>query len=100
MVQTAVEEGAELPLFLIEVAHPPTGTRTVPESDPIIRGQTDQERAAPGVAENYQNAGSRDTTSVGQAGTPRTRSEATSTTPGEAVPIPSNGGLGRVARKG
>ena len=56
-VQTALE-GVELPLFPVEVAHPPRGIRTVPESGPIIWEKIDQERAAPKAAENHQNAGS------------------------------------------
>ena len=45
-VQTALGEGIELPLFPAEVIHPPRGTRTVPNC-PIIRGQINQEQAAP-----------------------------------------------------
>ena len=51
-VQTAPEKGVDLPLFPVEAAHPPKRTRAVAESGPIIRGQIDQERAAPGAAEN------------------------------------------------
>ena len=97
-VQTAMEEAVELPLFPVEVAHPPRRTRMVRESGPIIRGQINQDRAAPGAAENHQNAGSRDTMPAGQPGPPGTRSEATSTTPGAAMPTASNNvgrGVGR-----
>ena len=35
-VQTALEEGVELPFFPVGVAHPPRGMTMVPESDRII----------------------------------------------------------------
>ena len=89
--QTVLEEGTELLLFPTEIVHPPRGTRTVPESGPIIRGKSDQ-RAAPDAAEHHQNAGSRDTAQPGQPRTRQTKSEVTSTTPGAAVPTPSKGG--------
>ena len=44
----------------------------------------DQERAAQGAAENHQNAGNRDAETAGQPEMSRTKSEATSTTPGDA----------------
>ena len=59
-------EGAELSLIPVKVARAPRGTRTVLESGPILRGQIDQERAAPGAPENHQNASARVATPAGQ----------------------------------
>ena len=98
-VQTALEEGVELPFFPVEIAHhPPRGTRTVPESGPLIRGQSDQERAASGAAEDRQNAGIRYTTPVGQPGTPKQGPRPRQTYPGQQCPHPATGG--RVGIKG
>ena len=91
-VQNSPEEDVALTLFPVEVAASPRGTGLVLESDFIMRGQPGQEREAPGATENHQNASIRDTAPVAELGISQSKSEATSATPGVAVPTHSNKG--------
>ena len=89
-----------LRLFSVEVVASPRGAGLALKTYRTTRRQLEQERGAPGTTENHQNGGSRDTTPVGQSGTPRTGSEDASITPGVAVLTPSTAGGGRIGCKG
>lgn len=83
-------------LFPVKEETKPRGTGLVLESDPILRGQIERKRVAPGATESHQNTRNSDYTPEGQPATPRTRSEVASATPGATpganVPTPSNEG--------
>ena len=80
-VKTTLEEGTVPPPFRKEAAPSSKGMEPALERDSVMRGQLEQEHAVPGTTESHQNAGSRGTTQEEQPETPRTRSEAVSTTP-------------------
>ena len=68
----------------MEVAASSRRTGLMLESDPIMRGQLEHERAAPCATDSYQNvnAGSKDNTPAGQPKILWTRPEAASASPG------------------
>ena len=52
-VQDALEEGIAPPPFPVQAAPSPRGTKSEIESDPMLRGQLEQEHEAPGSSENH-----------------------------------------------